>query len=90
MEVKNEVLEEAEKIVKQNKNIFTKKRSNNIIRENHNLLKMDYKLIYKKERLHMEKTKDLVLSKIKKETNIDKVVLNCFYSIYKYYNIEKN
>lgn len=88
MEVKSEGLERVEKIVKQNKNIFTKKRSNNIIRENYNPLKMNYKLICEKEGLYMEKTKDLVLSKIKKEANIDKVVLNCFYSIYEYYNMK--
>lgn len=88
MEVEKAVLKETENIVKQNKNIFTKNRSNNIIRENYNPLKINHKLIYEKDGFYMEKTKESVLSRIKKETNIDEVVLSCFYSIYKYYNIE--
>ncbi|MCI8640699.1 MAG: hypothetical protein HFJ59_02340 [Clostridia bacterium] len=43
--------------------VFTKKESNNIIKENHNPLKVNYKNLFEKDGLFMKETKEVILKK---------------------------
>lgn len=70
------------------KKVFTNEGRNIIINSKYNLFNKDNKNLYERGGLFMKETNDVILSKIKNESNVDKIVLNCYYNICKYYNVK--
>lgn len=62
-------------IVENYEKLFTKKESNNIIKEDYNPLKVNYKLIYKREGICMESETLKVLKKLNKKYNKREILL---------------
>lgn len=65
--------------------VFTKKEKNIIISKDYNPLKVNYELIYERDGLFMNETKDILLNEITEELNfIERIFFkNKFIKVYK-------
>ena len=60
---------------KLSKKLFTREDKNIIINEKYNPLKVNFKLIYEREGLCVNKTKDVLLNEITKELNLKEIII---------------
>lgn len=66
-------------VVKENVKVFTKEEKNNIISENYNPLKVNFKLICEREGLYMKRTRNILLEEVIEEPNfLEKIFFRFF------------